>query len=95
MFTADELDAHDAERAGLVGKVVAHTDLATELDATVAKVRRAAPGARSLYKRMVNRALTPIGLDDFLVGMRSPEAVEGMRSFAEKRPPSWRPEPDS
>ncbi len=91
MFTADELDAHDAERAGLVGKVVPHADLAAELEATVAKVRRTAPGARGLYKRMVNRALTPIGLDDFLVGMRSPEAVEGMRSFAEKRPPSWRP----
>ena len=92
MYTTEEIDAADAERIGLVGKVVPHAELAAQLDATVGLVRRTAPGARGLYKRMVNQAIPPIRLDDFLVGMRSPEAVEGMRSFAEKRPPSWRPE---
>ena len=28
----------------------------------------------------------------FLAQMRHPDALEGMASFAEKRPPSWRPE---
>lgn len=91
MFTADELDAHEAMSAGLVGKVVPHDELAAELERTVHKVRRTAPGARAVYKRMVNQALGTIRLDDFLLQMRSPEAVEGMRSFTEKRPPAWRP----
>lgn len=93
MFTAEELDAIDAERLGLVGKVVPHAELGAALEAAVAAVRRTAPGARGLYKRMLNQSLPPIRLDDFLIGMRSPEAVEGMRSFAEKRPPTWVPAP--
>jgi enoyl-CoA hydratase/carnithine racemase len=95
IFTAEELDAHEAERAGLVGKVVAHDELGTELDETIRLVRRTAPGARTRAKRMINTELARIHLDDFLAAMRSPEAVEGMRSFAEKRPPSWRPVGDT
>ncbi len=92
IYTAEELDADAAERAGLVAKVVAHERLEEEMESVTALVRRTAPGARAIAKRMVNQALVPIRLDDFLLAMRSPEAVEGMRSFQEKRPPSWRPE---
>lgn len=94
IFTGEELDATDAERAGLVGKVVPHTELSDALAETIRLVRRTAPGARSRAKRMINTELARIQLDDFLAAMRSPEAVEGMRSFAEKRPPSWRPTGD-
>jgi len=94
IFTGEELAAADAERAGLVGKVVPHDELSDALVDTIRLVRRTAPGARSRAKRMINNELVRIQLDDFLAAMRSPEAVEGMRSFAEKRPPRWRPSGD-
>ena len=93
MFTAEEIDADGAEQLGLVGKVVPHADLGTALAETVAAVRKTAPGARARYKKMVNQALPHIPMDDFLLGMRSPEAVEGMTAFKEKRPPNWVREP--
>jgi len=93
MFTAEEIDADAAERLGLVGKVVPHADLGTALAETVATVRKTAPDARARYKKMVNQALPHIPMDDFLLGMRSPEAVEGMTAFKEKRPPNWVREP--
>lgn len=95
IFTAEELDAEGAERAGLVGKVVPHDELPRALEETIRLVRRTAPGARARAKRMINSELVRIRLDEFLAAMRSPEAVEGMRSFAEKRPPSWRPPADT
>jgi enoyl-CoA hydratase/carnithine racemase len=90
MFTAEEIDANEAERIGLVGRVVPHDKLAESVDDVIASVRRTAPGARGHYKRMLNDVLPPVRLDDFLAQMRSPEALEGLRSFAERRPPSWR-----
>lgn len=90
-FTGEDMGAADAERFGLVGKVVPHDALATTLDETVAAVRRTAPGARANYKRMISHSLPAIRYDEFFAQMRSREAMEGMRSFTEKRPPSWRP----
>jgi enoyl-CoA hydratase/carnithine racemase len=90
IYTADELDAFEAERAGLVARVVPHDHLDTAVDETIQKLRRTGPGSRLHYKRMLNGILPFISMDEFIQSMRSPEAVEGMRSFAEKRPPSWR-----
>jgi enoyl-CoA hydratase/carnithine racemase len=92
MFTAEEVDAHEAERIGLLGKVVPHDELEKAVTDVVERVRRTAPGARSRYKRMLNDTLPPVRMDHFLAQMQSPEALEGLDSFAEKRPPSWRPE---
>jgi enoyl-CoA hydratase len=89
MYTAEEIDAATAEQLGLVGKIVPHAELAAALADTVTTVRKTAPGARGRYKKMINQALPHIPMDDFLLGMRSPEAVEGMTAFKEKRPPSW------
>jgi 1,4-dihydroxy-2-naphthoyl-CoA synthase len=38
---------------------------------------------------MINETLPSITLDEYMLSMRSAEAIEGMRSFAEKRPPAW------
>jgi hypothetical protein len=38
---------------------------------------------------MINQTLPAITLDEFVLSMRSAEALEGMRSFAEKRAPAW------
>lgn len=94
IHTAEEMDATEAERLGLVGRVVPHEELAAALAHAVAAVRRAAPGAQAQYKRMIAESLPAIRYEEFLAQMRSPEAMEGMRSFIEKRPPSWRPPPE-
>lgn len=93
IYTTDELDAYEAERAGLVGKVVPHDQLDAAVEETIAKLRRTGPVSRMHYKRMLRDVLVPITLDELLASMRSPEALEGMRSFAEKRLPSWDPGP--
>lgn len=93
-FTCEEMDARDAERFGLVGKVVPYDEMSTTIDDTIAAVRRTAPGARASYKRMVSQSLPALRYEEFFAQMRSPEAMEGMRSFTEKRPPSWRPPND-
>ncbi|MEZ5169995.1 MAG: enoyl-CoA hydratase/isomerase family protein [Acidimicrobiia bacterium] len=94
MYTGEEMSAVDAERFGLVGKVVPHDDLGAAVDDAVAAVRRTGPEARARYKRLLTEAQPPFRYEEFFDQMRSPEAVEGMRSFTEKRPPSWRPTSD-
>jgi hypothetical protein len=45
--------------------------------------------SRSHYKRMISQTLPAITLDEYVLSMRSPEALEGLRAFAEKRRPAW------
>lgn len=92
LYTAEDVDAQEAERIGLVGRVVPHGDLTNALRDAVDATRRLAPGARDRYKRMLTASLPTIRYEDFLAQMRSPEALEGMRSFTERRPPAWRPQ---
>lgn len=94
MLTGEEMTAADAERFGLVGKVVPHDALSTTIDDTVAAVRRTGPEARARYKRLLTEAQPAFRYEEFFDQMRSPEAIEGMRSFTEKRPPAWRPPAD-
>jgi len=91
MYTAEDVDAPEAERIGLVGRVVPHAELEAALREAIRAVRRVAPGARERYKRMLSASLPAVRYEEFLAQMRSDEALEGMRSFTEKRPPAWRP----
>jgi enoyl-CoA hydratase/carnithine racemase len=89
IYTAEEIDAAQALAWGLVAKVVPHPELDEAVAQAIAALRRTGPQSRAHYKRMITQTLPPITLDEYLLSMRSPEALEGMRSFAEKRPPSW------
>jgi enoyl-CoA hydratase/carnithine racemase len=73
----------------LVAKVVPHAQLGEAVAATIATLRRTGPRSRAHYKRMINETLPSTTLDEVLLSMRSTEALEGMRSFAEKRAPAW------
>ena len=88
-FTADEIDAHEAATMGLVGKVVLHAELEAEVDRVLAAIGQTGPIARTMVKRDLNKALPPHTNSLFRDSFGSPEMVEGMRAFLEKRPPEW------
>ena len=88
-FTADEIDAHDAAAMGLVGKVVPHADLDTEVARVLGMIAQTGPRARTLVKRDLNKDLPHHSMQLFVESFGSPEMVEGMRAFLEKRPVEW------
>ncbi|HEY8545836.1 MAG TPA: enoyl-CoA hydratase-related protein [Acidimicrobiales bacterium] len=97
MFFGDDLPAAEAQALGLVNKVVP----ADELDATVAEWagRLAAGPTRSigLTKWLVNRSLESDRATAFHeeavaqeLNMTTHDANEGVQSFVERRPPTYR-----
>ena len=90
LFTAQSLSAPEALAAGLVSRVVPHTQLAPAVDETIAWVRQTAPGARAALKHDINRQLPSIDFAIFTASLRSDEVREGFSAFVEKRPPRWR-----
>lgn len=93
LYTTDIVDAAEAERIGLIGKVVPHEELEEALGRLLSTLRRTGPGARAAHKHLVNQSLAPILWDRFFDHMGSAEAAEGMASFAARRPPTWQAEP--
>jgi methylglutaconyl-CoA hydratase len=97
MLTGERLSAAEARRIGFAHECVA----AAELDATVGRVceklAQAGPEALARTKKLLLRvqgaAITPqLGLDTATVlaeARAGGEAREGIRSFLEKRKPSW------
>lgn len=98
LLSGDAISAHEAERIGLVDRVVPFEELRTAGEETAARFREMSGAALRLTKRAV---LAGIGRD-FEAGLREMEslffgelmstqdALEGLRAFLEKRPPVWR-----
>lgn len=98
-LTGETFDAHRAVTVGLVNSAVP----ADELDAEVARytgmLSRGGPEALALTKQLLHRSPEPTMTDDLAAMLElsaqrfaSAEGQEGIRAFAEKRPPSWAPE---
>ena len=93
-LTGERFDAHEARRIGLV------THVAEDVDAEVARlcegVLRGGPRAVAATKRLLH-VPQAADFDEAIAEMailsdglfRSDEGMEGMRSFLEKRSPSW------
>lgn len=93
LLTGRTVGAEEALRMGLVSRVVPHERLREEAVAAAESVLRTAPEARMHVKRILHERYGRVDrmtMDWSL--FRGPEAREGMRAFAEKRPPSWIPE---
>jgi enoyl-CoA hydratase/carnithine racemase len=93
LLTGRTLDAMEANRMGLISRVVPHEHLRDEAVAAAEAVLRTAPEARLHVKRILNERYGHVDrmTMDWSI-FRGPEAREGMRAFAEKRAPSWIPE---
>ena len=89
LFTARTIDAAEAGAMGLVGEVVPHEQLDARVDEVLAQVAATGPAARAAVKRDLNARLPVADVALFFHAIRSPEMVEGMASFLERRPPEW------
>jgi enoyl-CoA hydratase len=96
-LTGRMMDAAEAERAGLVAKVVPAADLVEEALKTAAQIAAMAPLASIAVKEMVNAAFEmPLAqgirferrLFHGLFG--TDDQKEGMTAFVEKRPGNWK-----
>ena len=91
LFTSRRLSAQEALQFGLVARVVPHDELAVATNGVVRDVLRAAPKARVALKRIINARYGAVDRITFEESVWGDEAIEGFRSFMEKRPPSWVP----
>ena len=92
----DPVTAADAVRLGLVGRVVAAAELATEARSVAARLAAGAPRAIALTKRALNATWerdleSTLDYEAHLQDMagRTSDHREGMAAFLEKRPPRF------
>ena len=94
LLSGDLLPAQEAERWGLVNRVVPPDRCLDEAVALAQSLAEAAPDALATTKRLLDEAWgrpkTLRGAAAVSAAVRvGDEAIEGMRAFLEKRPPSW------
>ena len=95
-LVGDPLSAADAERWGLVNRVVPAADLPAEARALALRLAAGAPRAMALTKRALNRSLE-VGLEGQLedeaalqgIAGRTTDHREGVAAFLAKRPPRF------
>ena len=97
VLSGDVLPAREAERIGLVDKVVPGEKLAETVEAEVGKLREKSGPALRLAKRAVWQAAgygfegrlrkaEELFLEEL---MKTADATEGLKAFLERRPPIW------
>ena len=92
LFSGRTFDAAEAQRIGLLSRVVLHQELPGAALEAAHEVLRTAPAARAAVKRMLNERYGHVDYDTMFWALEhSPEPREGMRAFMEKRPAAWIP----
>jgi enoyl-CoA hydratase/carnithine racemase len=95
-FLADVISAADAERIGIVNRVVPPDELDTTVDALVAQLLTMAPVALSQTKHLLDQAFSVTFADAVeaeavaqVLNLSTADAREAMRAFMEKRDPNF------
>jgi enoyl-CoA hydratase/carnithine racemase len=95
LLSGRRFDAEEAQRLGVISRVVPHDDLRPAAIEAARQVMQTAPDARVQVKRMLNERYGQVDYQTMFWALEhSPEPREGMRAFMEKRPPSWVPTTD-
>lgn len=97
LVTGDFIDAHEAQRRGLVNRVVPLDQLDTEVARLAAAIVAKSPVAISMGKQMFYRQLE-MGMDaayqmaaeTMACNMMTEDAAEGIDAFTTKRKPVWK-----
>ena len=98
LLTGRIVDAAEAREAGLVNRVVREAELAAAAEGTLEALLALSPASLRLTKEAMARsrvrptAEEVTSAERFYVErlMRTPDAVEGLQAFVEKRAPVWR-----
>lgn len=93
MWTGDAINAAEAERIGLVNKVVPADELMSEAKELARKLAKGPPIAIELIKRTVytglesNNLMAQLGFETYVAGIcaRTEDFREGVKAFLEKR----------
>jgi enoyl-CoA hydratase/carnithine racemase len=94
LLSGRRFDAAEAQRMGLIARVVPHEQLRDAAREAADQVLQTAPMARAQVKRMLHERYGLIDYQTMFWALEhSDEPREGMRAFMEKRPPSWVPAP--
>jgi methylglutaconyl-CoA hydratase len=96
-LTAERFSAAEALCIGLVHKLVAISELDTSVDTLVAHLLAASPAAIAASKELIRSVARGAIEQDMIAdtaariaaARTSPDGKEGIRSFLEKRKPSW------
>ena len=92
MLSARRFDAAEAQRLGVISRVVPHENLRAAALEAAREVLQTSPEARAQVKRMLNERYGFIDYQTMFGALESsPEPREGMRAFMEKRNPNWIP----
>lgn len=89
IYGNDWIDAQEAERLGLVGKVVPHDCLQSETGDLLERVRKTGPVARAAIKREMARALPAVDVTGYWSSIGTTEQIEAFTAFLQKRSPEW------
>lgn len=91
LFTCGRISAEEAFRIRLINRVVPHETLMPEVLKLAERMKKAAPLATQLTKKIINRQLGgyEISLKAFKEIAAGEDLVEGAMAFLEKRPPKW------
>jgi len=96
-ITGDIIDAVEAERIGLVSKVVPHDDLIKEAKELATRLAKGPSvsielAKRSVYKGLENDLATQLAYETWAynVAIQTEDVQEGRRSFVEKREPVFK-----
>jgi enoyl-CoA hydratase len=93
LLSGRRFDASEAQRIGLISRVVPHEQLRSAALEAVREILQTPPDARTHVKRMLNERYGLIDYQTMFWALdESDEPREGMRAFMEKRAPSWLPE---
>lgn len=89
LLASEQIDAVEAERIGLINRVVPHDELDNATAELVKRVLAGGPMTRRKFKQMINEQFREFDPRIVVEALGSEEGLEGMAAFAEKRKPKW------